>query len=121
MCNQLNKVKLKRNNKKDKLMRTLFDTGSSSFVINRKCIKEHPFLKKNKPEKLITKSGKFITDGQAITSFTLDECDPHRVINWTVHAYEADHNEDDQFDMIIGKNSMHKLVIKIDQHMNSIT
>ena len=54
-------------------------------------------------------------------SFTLDEYDPHRVINWTVHTYEAEHDDDDQFDVIIGEDLMHELGIKIDYHMSSIT
>ena len=49
MYNQLNKVKSKRNNKKGKPKRTLFDTGSSGCVINRKCVKECQFLKNSKP------------------------------------------------------------------------
>ena len=38
-------------------------------------------MKGIKPEKWITKAGEFVTDGQADISFTLDEYDPHRVIN----------------------------------------
>ena len=54
-------------------------------------------------------------------SFTLDEYDPHRVINWTVHAYDSENDEYDQFDMIIGENIMHELGMKIDYHMDIIT
>ena len=62
------------------------------------------FLKKSKPEKCNTKADECITDGQENISFALDEYDPYRFINCTAHDCKSEHEEDDQFDMIIGKN-----------------
>ena len=79
-----------------------------------------PASKKIKPKKLTTKVGEIMTDAHANVSFTLDEHDPNRVINWTAHAHEGEHNENDQFGMIIGEDLMHEIGTTVDYCMGII-
>ena len=53
--------------------------------------------------------------------FCIGKYDPHRVMNWTSHAREAAHNDDNQFDMIIGDILMHEQGMKIDYRIVSAT
>ena len=77
---KLSKNKSKRDDHKVNPIRALFD-ASYGCVKNRKHMKERQLLKESKPEQWIIKASEFVTDGQANTSFTLDEYDPRRVIN----------------------------------------
>ena len=92
-------------------MRVLLDSGCGATLINHKLLVNLK-TSKEKETNWTTKSGSFKTDRKCKITFTLPAFHEHRKIYWNCYVDNSD-PEDNNYDLIIGRDLMHEIGIDI--------
>ena len=107
-------IQTKRNSTKakdQKRLRVLFDSGCGATLVNKKFVEK---LKrtKHKATNWTTKAGSFVTNEKCKIKFSLPTLHKHREISWKVYV-DNSKAEDNNYDMIIGRDLLHELGINL--------
>ena len=109
------KVRTRLGKPKPVTVKILFDTGASATIGQYDALK-HLWLRKETDTEWTTAAGTMITDLKTKLQFKLIEFDQDSVIEWKIHVTKQKMS----YDLIIGRDLMKELGIKIDFETDTV-
>ncbi|MGH3053717.1 MAG: retropepsin-like aspartic protease, partial [Gaiellaceae bacterium] len=94
-------------------LRVLLDSGASKSIILNEFAKEYHRHTMPQPLEWTTKAGSIMTNQICTAAINLPEFNSSKKIVWEFHIHDAD-PKTQRYDVIIGRDLMHELGIKLD-------
>ena len=99
---------------KVKTIRILLDSGASATLVKGKLLKDMPCVSNAKPVRWQTRGGRFHTTAQCKIKFILPEFSDQKLVQWNAYVDDAVKDTSLTYDMIMGRDLLGALKIKID-------
>ena len=98
---------------KVKTIRILLDNDASAMLVNGSLLKDLPRVTNAKRVRWQTRGGRFNTTAQCKIKFTLPEFSDQKLVEWNAYVDDEVKDTSLQYDMIMGRDLLRALKIKI--------
>jgi transposase InsO family protein len=102
--------------RKEKTVKILLDSGASASIVHHSYVAKNDFVKNNTKQEWATMAGTFKTTRVANVKLRLPELNPTAVLNVHCHVTKQESN----YDIILGRDILRELGIKLDFSNNKI-